>query len=1098
MPEFDVAVADPSLWHEAVSSLKASSARGIDGISAAELKALPEPLIERLAHVMSHLATFPPWFMVALTIPLPKVAGQVRVGQVRPITIFAQLYRTWSRVVSQQILSRFSSFLPSSITGFLRHRGPLDASMSFAFFLERSLVDAIPHSGLVLDLVKCFNTICRCSAGQAMQVLGVPGWVISMWQTSLAKMQRLWMMNRQCSETLETNNGCPEGDSMSIVAILALSYLWVKGLDHTGHSIRATCYADNWGWSVANVDTHSAALQVTCCFTESCRMKVGWEKSWTWATTVAMSKDVNETFAVLLPHLDLPHVTNAQDLGCVHTYRGCPKLGQFVDRLSRSHDKLLRLQHMPHDCQVKSKLVMGAAYPTAFYGVELLPLGEHHLQQMRPKVSNAFLGPNGSRNSALAIACMPGLDDPLVFILCRVLRSARRFLLGLDSADSAIFLQIASNHTARGCDCHGPAGCLAYYLSLLDWCIDEQGHVTVLDGLQLSLWTTGSKTWKYWLEVCRHQGFLERFTKRDILHGLTIDAIETKRLLKSQDASALTQLVNEISGAFQTAQQKQKWASDATSQCHFCDQSDSRFHRLYECGAFEHIRLPYKPLLDELAAEGCLLHELPVLFQHPDHDTLHTIAHHHVEAVISSELLTHLHGLERAGHRLHFYTDGSLLFPTLATVRHGAYSLVLDTCMDDFDRRHAVDIHLKTGLMPPSLQPIAVARVTGRQTIYRAELFAVVILVENLHHTQIHVDSQSVLDTVQRCQNARDIVSLQADADFDLVSRLWRALQNKDHVFIKVRAHADVSVMTDWQLIYRTLGNQRANDAAISANRHMYPSQAAMWTRMANDVSKEAERIRNLFKLHLELFRARAQQEQQDAAQASHGLERERPDDQLLLLQNWQVEEVLVLPRLKNDCTSRSVMGPRLSQMFLQWARAIDWPADHVLVPDDPGITYLELAVSWMHFHRCYLPVRRMKSDVTFLFLPVTTDECQAMQVTLTEVSWMMAYWAQQLNQLCEPWVLPPISIGNCRSLYRLGMGQHAKGYLRRPKFPCQEVVCSQLGELACRHGSQLPQQMVTVDVLPWGTLRDDLRDSWALKQERAKREIQRVKKLSR
>lgn len=82
-------------------------------------------------------------------------------------------------------------------------------------------------------------------------------------------------------------------------------------------------------------------------------------------------------------------------------------------------------------------------------------------------------------------------------------------------------------------------------------------------------------------------------------------------------------------------------------------------------------------------------------------------------------------------------------------------------------------------------------------------------------------------------------------------------------------------------------------------------------------------------------------------------------------------------------------------------------------VDDDPGITFLELSVSFKLFAGTYLPVKRQRMDgQLYLFLPESKVAAEAVEATLTEYSQMMAYWLHQLNQLYVPWVIPPVPHG--------------------------------------------------------------------------------------
>eukprot|EP00438_Fugacium_kawagutii_P027321 Skav202721 [mRNA] locus=scaffold654:963827:967240:+ [translate_table: standard] len=1096
-PEFHVEVTNVQHWHTAIAALKPHSARGIDGISAAELQQLPPLAIEHLCGIMAAMSEFPPWIMVANTIALPKVSGEISAAQVRPITIFAQLYRTWSRVVSQQILARFATLMPSNITGFLKHRGPMDASMQLAYFLEQAFHENTTHSGVTMDLIKCFNTICRVSTTIVMKRLGIPVWLVDMWAASLDNMQRRWTLNRNISDLIDTNNGCPEGDSLSVIAMISLGFVWINAITRTDTGARPTCYADNWGWTVPEVSRHQVIMQLTQRFTKVTRMQIDWHKTWTWSTNLVSSQEVRDLFAQLLPNVELQHVRSAMDLGCQHTYRGCPTLGQYKERLVTAKSRITRIQKMPHELSVKTHLVMGGAFPAAFYGVELVPLGLQQITNFRSPVADAVLGPCQARNSTIAIACTPKLDDPVVYVVLKVLRTIQRFVRTLEPLERVEFFRLVVNHSAKGKDCRGPAGCLAYYLHMVDWELSEDGMLNLPTSLSLPLLTTSGKRLRFWLDQMRHDDLLTQCTQRDILHGLVINPHETKSVLACFDSKQQQQLLNEISGAFQTAHQKVQWAQDQTEQCAFCDDTDSRFHRLHECQAFQHVRGDHQDTLNYYASRELLIHELPVIFRHDDFHVLHTIAFQHVEACLSDHLHLKLRGLQQDGICLEFFTDGSLLFPQLPTARHGAYSVVLDTCTTDEERAQASRLYKSTGDMPPSLQTLAIARITGTQTIFRAELFAVVCLCEWLDNIKIYVDAKAVLDVISRCQHAASEGELYDCEDLDLVLRLFRTLPRGRYQFEKIQAHQDPGGITDDLLRYRVLGNKQANDTAILASKHMYPQVVQQWTAMAQDLVEQKDRLKDLFRLHLSLHEARAKQEQLDRQQDPDGEVATPPEDMLRKLQQWRISQPAPVGRLRIDGTSRSVLGPTLSKLFVHWAQQLRWPPDDEVPVGDPGITFMELAVNFMLFSGTYLPCRRAKRDgIMYYYLPSSQTDAEAQAVTLAEQGLFMSYIMHQMDQLRVPRLFPACAHVACKSLYWLGAKQMSKGLCKRPELPNQEDMVTLLGRMATSAGYGMTQKTVPLEVtaaVP--KMRSELIDSISARQERVKREVAKIRK---
>ena len=79
---------DESEWELAIRQLRSSSCRGIDAISAAELKMLPVEAIRDLSKILiSYENGFPDWFMTSITFALSKTNDLPVASQTRPITV---------------------------------------------------------------------------------------------------------------------------------------------------------------------------------------------------------------------------------------------------------------------------------------------------------------------------------------------------------------------------------------------------------------------------------------------------------------------------------------------------------------------------------------------------------------------------------------------------------------------------------------------------------------------------------------------------------------------------------------------------------------------------------------------------------------------------------------------------------------------------------------------------------------------------------------------------------------------------------------------------------------------------------------------------
>lgn len=372
------------------------------------------------------------------------------------------------------------------------------------------------------------------------------------------------------------------------------------------------------------------------------------------------------------------------------------------------------------------------------------------------------------------------------------------------------------------------------------------------------------------------------------------------------------------------------------------------------------------------------------------------------------------------------------------------------------------------------------------------------MLCEWFTNCHIYVDAQAVLDLIARCQQANSLEELRDCAELDLVNRLWRSLRSGARTFTKIRAHQSPSAVEDPLLRYRVLGNKQANDTAIIASKHMYPNVAAQWAGMAQDLQTDINWLKQLYQLHLALHLARSQQEQLDQQQDAALPIAESRQDQLQVLRDWQVVDPRSWPTAVVDATTRSVFGPILSQGYVRWAQQLSWPSEMQPNMNDPGVTFMELALSFMMYMGCYLPVRRVKGNEAFYFVPKDATDAKACEVTLSEQGFLMAYWIHQMNQLRSPPMVPNFRSAGCKSLYRLGTTNQSKGFVCRPSFPTQSEVMQHMASLAQRYGPSLPQQTAEVNVTASiDKIRSELRDTIKAKQERVKREVQRVRRLA-
>lgn len=96
--------------------------------------------------------------------------------------------------------------------------------MTFALqcTIETSVKLGIDRCGFLSDVEKCFNMIPRKPLMLLAKKLGLPNTILTAWIAFLGSMLRSFLAQSSPSEPLWSNNGLPEGDSVSCVGMLLL------------------------------------------------------------------------------------------------------------------------------------------------------------------------------------------------------------------------------------------------------------------------------------------------------------------------------------------------------------------------------------------------------------------------------------------------------------------------------------------------------------------------------------------------------------------------------------------------------------------------------------------------------------------------------------------------------------------------------------------------------------------------------------------------------------------------------------------------------------------------------------------------------------
>ncbi len=332
-------------WKFALKSAKSSSMRGVDGWGVKELRLVPDELVKVLLNLYGYIeqggewpSQLTHWMLIVLRKTDLQPADWT---MLRPISVAGLLYRLWSRMRTRQFLRHCHTFKVPLVAPNLSTRA---IWYFLADKLDRDYGSGLRPCGIVLDIVKCFNTVQRTMVKAALYRLGFDRHIVDTWMRALSQLRRTVLVDSYVYGCSSSTTGLPEGDPMSIIGMYCLTYWFrVFVLDAAPNGLPVG-YADNWEALFPNVMELRTFLPMLSDFLDALRLPVNPGKCWTWSLD---PEQRNALRNLQWREQELPLKLQAKELGADISY--CLKRAARVrnSRIQSAHKRLLRLGGLP-------------------------------------------------------------------------------------------------------------------------------------------------------------------------------------------------------------------------------------------------------------------------------------------------------------------------------------------------------------------------------------------------------------------------------------------------------------------------------------------------------------------------------------------------------------------------------------------------------------------------------------------------------------------------------------------------------------------------------------------------------------------------------
>ena len=201
--------------------------RGLDAWAKTDLKSLPDCFRDELANMYRNIEEGAPWPMQIVrghVTCLEKIDGAEIASQFRPVVLFGLPYRLWSSLRSRMLIPQITKMVNFPAFGYLSGRSSTQVAFQVQALMESAISTSETLVGVTTDIEKCFNFLQRKPVMLLASLLGIQTSVLTAWQAFLTQMTRAFVVQQMVGKDYTSSNGFPEGDSLSCIALLVMSF----------------------------------------------------------------------------------------------------------------------------------------------------------------------------------------------------------------------------------------------------------------------------------------------------------------------------------------------------------------------------------------------------------------------------------------------------------------------------------------------------------------------------------------------------------------------------------------------------------------------------------------------------------------------------------------------------------------------------------------------------------------------------------------------------------------------------------------------------------------------------------------------------------
>eukprot|EP00438_Fugacium_kawagutii_P019764 Skav203654 [mRNA] locus=scaffold2755:35547:39857:+ [translate_table: standard] len=796
----------------AFATTKIKSARGCDGFSSRDLIKLPLVLCEFLACVLTIVesnGTWPNIWVCAKTICLPKGQDVSSPLDIRPVTVMAKLYRAWGKIRGAQVALHLAASVPPEIGGPCKQVASDLIALRNSFKTESALICNKKICGIILDIIKCYNTVPRGPLLMLLEWLGIHPLILNAFKGMMIQMYRVFEIMQSCSSGQSTTTGIIEGCSVAVPSMLAIGIL----MYHTAMSAEPSClctfFADNWAFDAECPNVLKNAFGAVQSVSQLWKLRISPGKSWAWSTHSDFRKMIAN---IEVDGTRIPVVLHEKDLGIQQSYCRKKFLQSMRKRIekTRSRLKIIKTAKIPRGC--RKRVVVAAALSNMNYTNGFVSIGKAEYNALRSSCASAMSRSGAGSNPYLACNAVDMDVDPELRSTLHSFQLWRRFFKTFPS-ETQVFshcCQKLSNVSSL----HKKPGPMANFVHVLQkhgFTADFHALTVQLEGLCLPWTQVSVKTLKRivhqtWIRLISH----ERISRNDY-DILDFDTYANRKAFLKLDYHDRSLVEQFFTGRHFTNDMLAKFLPAVEPRCPLCGENDSREHRLFHCRALDKFRVRFRRIkfLQTQWKRGHWFFGLCPCVE----DAHHAIAQWCERARLILRPLD-------SDTRAHIFVDGTAFFGDVQSLTISAASWI----QSPFQEKAMIDMQR---------EPVPGAD----QSSFAAEIFAILMVLNIFKVATIYTDCAAVFDFVTLLLDHVDGVFPKCALPFFGIPVAEHIARRRagDIAIVKLKSHrtqeSAISEYDSWCIWGNEQADIHAKEVCLTDRRMLYNKIARMYKK---------------------------------------------------------------------------------------------------------------------------------------------------------------------------------------------------------------------------------------------------------------------------